>query len=115
MNQKIYAAVRKKYPQESNKTAQLRSKKLWYKLKGKKDLAGNQEKAINKLKDIAFRAKAKLTGFFTRAMQSKTIRLPVANDSDQETPVATNENVVQEVPATVIDEELPISLDGRNS
>ena len=41
MNQKIYAAVRKKYPQESNKTAQLRSKKLWYKLKGKKDLAGN--------------------------------------------------------------------------
>ena len=67
------------------------------------------------MKDTTFRAKAKLTGLFARAMQSKPTRLPVPNKSNQVIPAATNESAVQEASAAVSDEEVPISLDGTRS
>ena len=53
--------------------------------------------------------------FFARVMQSKPTRLSVRNNSDQETPAATNEGAFQETPADVIDEDEPINLDSRSS
>ena len=54
MYQKVYTAVQKVCPQESNQTAQLCTKRLWDELKEKEDLALEYEKAIDKLKDTAF-------------------------------------------------------------
>lgn len=48
-------------------------------------------------------------------MQSKPTRLSVRNNSDQETPAATNKGAFQETPADVIDEDEPINLDSRSS
>ena len=67
------------------------------------------------MRDTAFLAKVKLTGIFVRAVQSKPTRLPLLNNSNQETPTATNKSLIKKVPANVIDEEVPIGLGGRSS
>ena len=67
------------------------------------------------MKDTTFRGKSKLMGSFARAIQHKPTRLPITIDSDQETPAAMNESAGQETATAVIDEEVPINLDGKRS
>ena len=91
MFQKLYATVRKAYPQNSNQNAQLHAKRLWDELKEKENFSAEFEKVINELKDKAFRSKAKMTGFFTNATKSKPAKLPEPKNPDQQTQASTSE------------------------